>query len=94
MVNLPTTKDGYKHICLVLDHATRYLIAFPLRTLGGMELAEQYMDHVTLKYGAARTLITDNGSNIISKSFQSMAKLIHMESRFVSLSYTSLKWRD
>ena len=56
---LPTTKDKYKHILVVVDSYSKWMEAHPLRSQEATEVAAVLYREVITRYGAPRTLISD-----------------------------------
>ena len=67
---LPKTKNGYKHIAVVTDYYSRYVIAFPLKDMTAETFAREFYDKVITRVGGVRQIISDNGSNFKSAHFQ------------------------
>ena len=69
---LPRTKYGNKHIAVVTDYYSRYVIAFPLKDMTAETFAREFYDKVITRVGGVRQIISDNGSNFKSAHFQKL----------------------
>lgn len=71
IVELPETANGYKHILVVKDSLTKWVVMVPLRTKTAVEVAKAMVDEVYCKFGAAKKIYSDRGTefhNQISKA--------------------------
>lgn len=67
---LPTSKDGYKHILIVEDVATRWIELFALKDATAENCATTLIDEVFFRYGIPRRMISDNGTQFVSAVMQ------------------------
>ena len=72
---LPTTKDKYKHILVVVDSYSKWMEAHPLRSQEATEVAAVLYLEVITRYGAPKTLISDRGQTFMSKLTAAMSEL-------------------
>ena len=63
---LKCTKKGNKCLLVIMDYATKWPEAFPLRNTLTETVVEGLVE-VTARLGVPQELLTDNGSNFISK---------------------------
>ena len=63
---LPRTKSGYKYILTLVDYATRYPEAIPLKTSYSREICDALIT-IFARVGIPEELITDQGQNLIGK---------------------------
>ena len=76
---LPTAKymgSKVSYLLTILDHATRFLVAIPLKTLEAEETVEKFIRMFVLKYGIPSVIHTDNGRSFCSKLFADMCKTL------------------
>ena len=66
---LPPTKAGNKYILVVMDYHTKWPEAFALRNVTS-ETVVNFLIEITARTGIPEELLTDNGSNFISKTMQ------------------------
>ena len=63
---LPRSTSGYKYIHTIVDYATRYPEAIPLRTTSSKAIADALI-HYFPKVGITDEIVSDQGSNFMSK---------------------------
>ena len=83
---LPTTKDKYKHILLVVDSYSKWCEAFPLRTQEATEVAAVLYREIITRYGSPRVLISDRGKNFMSNLVKALSELFNI-TRHLTSSY-------
>ena len=80
------SQDKYKYILVIVDSASRWPEAFPLRTQEGKEIANVLYNHIFTKFGCPRVLISDRGQNFLSKVVSGLCELFgvrrHMTSSY------------
>ncbi|XP_066970164.1 uncharacterized protein [Macrobrachium rosenbergii] len=67
---LPKTKSGCMYMLTVVDRASRFPEAFPLRWITSRVVFEKLIDYFS-RYGLPRIIQTDCGTNFTSKEFRS-----------------------
>ncbi|CAG2228704.1 unnamed protein product [Mytilus edulis] len=83
---LPTTKDKFKHILLVVDSYSKWCEAFPLRTQEAKEVANVLYKEIITRYGAPRILISDRGKTFVSNIVKALSELFNI-TRHLTSSY-------
>ena len=63
---LPKSSSGHKYILTIVDYATRYPEAIPLRTTNSKVIADALIQFFS-RVGIPEELVSDQGSNFISK---------------------------
>ena len=63
---LPRSTSGYKYILTIMDYATRYPEAIPLRTTSLKAIADALIQYFS-KVGIPDEIVSDQGSNFITK---------------------------
>ena len=71
---LKRTKKGNKYILVLMDYATKWPDAFPLGNILTETIVECLVE-VTARLGVPQELLTDNGSNFMSKVMQRFCML-------------------
>ena len=61
IVALPETKNGNKNILVIIDLASRWAVAVPLKTVSIQETADAFVREFVCNYGVPRTMVSDNG---------------------------------
>ena len=82
---LPTTKDKFKHILLIVDSYSKWCEAFPLRTQEATEVANVLYKEIITRYGAPRYLISDNGKTFVSSIVKALSELFNITRYLTSL---------
>ena len=76
---LPKTKDGYKHILLIVESLSRYPFAIALKTQETSEVARVLYDEVFTKFGAPVSILTDRGQTFLSKLVTNLCQLFDVK---------------
>lgn len=76
---LPRTSKGYSYILVVCDNFSKFVLVFPLRSATASSVVRSIEDHVILMFGAASTIIVDNGVQFKSNLFRTMAKTYNIK---------------
>lgn len=64
---LTTTKRKNSYIVIFIDRLTRFPEAFPVKNQKSTTIARLLVNEIIPRYGAPRTLLSDQGSNYLSK---------------------------
>ena len=86
---LPTSKDKYKYVLLVVDSYSRWSEVSPLRTQEATEIAAVLLKEVNCHYGTPNVLISDRGRNFLSNLFKNLCELFQI-TRYYTSSYKPL----
>jgi hypothetical protein len=81
---LPPTTSGNQYICVVINNATRFPSAFPLKSSESAEVIEGFIKHVWQHFGIARELQHDAGSTFTSAEFKSAIAALGAKTRSVT----------
>lgn len=79
---MPRTKRGNCYILTIMDFATRYMEAIPLKRVDAHTTCSALME-VFARYGIPEELLSDNGSNFIAnvtETLMKMLKIYHIKS--------------
>ena len=71
---LPVSKQGNRYITSIIDAFTGYVISFPARTLEAVETVQNILNHWVCVYGAPQRILSDQGSDFMSKIMQHFLK--------------------
>ena len=77
--SLVTTINQNKYILVIQDHFTRYIEAFPLPNQKAETVAKAFVTGIILRHGTPRQILTDLGTNFISKTFEEMCKFLQIK---------------
>ena len=83
LTELAVSSKGYRYILTIVDHLTKYLAAYPLRTKSTEEVTKRFVQYVTT-YGAIENLVSDRGTEVTSTLFQEVCKRLGTVSRTTS----------
>ena len=77
---LPRSSGGFQYILAVLDYATRYPEAIPLRTMATKGIARELVLMFT-RVGIPEEILTDQGTPFMSRLMRDMCRLLrgHMK---------------
>ena len=73
-----TTYNGNKYILCFTDHLTRYPECIPLKETSAVTVAKAFFQHVICRHGCPRELLSDRGTNFLSKVVQETCKLLNV----------------
>ena len=66
---LKRTKLGHKYVLVVVDYATKWPEAFPLKNMTSETVVNSLID-LTARMGVPKEILTDNGANFNSKTMR------------------------
>ena len=75
---VPKSARGHQHILVVLDYATRYPEAVPLRHTSAKLIAKELMEMFS-RVGLPKEVLTDQGTPFMSKVMRELCKLLHIK---------------
>ena len=71
---LKRTKSGYKYLLVIMDYATKWPEAFPLRNVTTESVVECLIE-LTARLGVPKEVLTDNGTNFVSRTMKKFCAL-------------------
>ena len=80
---LNTTTSGYKYILTIIDMATRFPEAIPMKRIDSASTAEALLNVFAI-YGIPNQLVHDNGGNFTSQFMKEVMKSLHISQITVS----------
>ncbi|KAG6926041.1 gypsy retrotransposon integrase 1, partial [Chelydra serpentina] len=72
---LEKTARGHQHVLVVLDYATRYLEAVPLRNTASKTIAKELVQ-IFARVGLPKEILTDQGTPFVSKLMKDLCSLL------------------
>ena len=81
---LPKTAAGKQFVLVISDYATHSPEAYAMTTITATSVAEKLMDLFS-HHGVPREILTDQGTNFMSKLLQELHKLLRIKSIHTSL---------
>jgi transposase InsO family protein len=82
-VDLPETEEGHKHILIVVDVLTRYVVAQPLKTKSMEEIADALYGVFTL-LGPPKVIQSDNGAEFVNTLVEELMRVSKIDHRRVA----------
>lgn len=70
----PITYNNNKYILTIQDDLTKYSEAIPIHNMEAVTIAKEYVTKIICKFGVAESLLTDKGTNFMSKIFTEICK--------------------
>ncbi|CAK9829609.1 Retrovirus-related Pol polyprotein from transposon 412 [Anthophora retusa] len=71
---LPTTPSGHTYILTMQDLLTKYSVAAPLKRPTAVDTADAFIKDFVCRFGAPKTILTDQGTNFMSSLFRVITK--------------------
>lgn len=78
---LPTTTTGNKYVLVCVDHLTKYAEITALPDQKAETVARAFVETVVLRHGVPRQLLTDQGSNFVSRLMKDVYDLLGIDKR-------------
>ena len=76
----PPSSRGHKYVMMVVDQATRYGNAMPLRCIDA-ETVDQALMEICSRVGFPQVLTTDNGTQFTAATFEAFLNLMGVRHR-------------
>ena len=87
VTDLPRTQGGHDAMCVFVDKLTKMVRVIPTTTgVGGSETADMLVDHIFKLHGMPRRVISDRGTQFMSRYFQRLTERLGIE-HFASTSH-------
>lgn len=78
---LPTTTKGNKYVLVFTDHLTKYAELVALSDQTAETVARAFVDKIVLRHGVSRQLLTDRGTNFVSRLMRDIFELLGVDKR-------------
>lgn len=75
---LPTTKNNNNYILTIQDDLTKLFIAKAIPEATAEATCRALLENAICVYGVPKELVTDRGTNFVSKLFETLCKLLHV----------------
>ena len=76
---LPTTKNGNNYILTIQDDLTKQFLAKAIPEATAEITCKAFLETAICIYGVPQELVTDRGTNFVSKLFQALCKLLKVQ---------------
>lgn len=84
---LPRSYSGHVHLLTVVDIFSKHVWLHPLKQATSKTIVKFLEEEVFLRYGVPHCIISDNGSQFISKEFESLLKKYNVPKVFRNCVY-------
>ena len=74
--SLPTTPSGHKHLLVVVDHFSRWVEAYPLKSQEATEVASVFVREFVSRFGCPRRIHSDRGANFTGEVMRKTCELL------------------
>lgn len=81
---LPRSATGKRFLLVITDRYTKLTQVAPLATITAYHVAVAFCEVWVFKYGPPASLLSDNGTQVTSKFFQSVCKLLGLRNDYTS----------
>jgi len=72
-------EGGYKYILTCQDNLSKCLLAIPMITQTADEVLLTFLRYITLHYGIPNSIVTQQGSQFMSKIFKRLCKVLKVD---------------
>ena len=84
IVELPETASGFKHILVVKDSLTKFVIMEPLKTKTATEVGRAMVDEIYCKFGAAQIIYSDRGKEFHNQTHKAINYILRQRQQFTT----------
>ena len=74
----PPSSRGNRYVVIFSDYLTRWCEAFPFPSVGATVIARLLVDEIIARHGAPRVLLSDRGTNVLSKIVAEVCKIFRI----------------
>ena len=71
--------NGNKYILVASDYASRFVFTIPMKDMTARTVAKHFVNKIISKYGAPEQVLTDQGTNFLSKLVNEICKLFKIK---------------
>ena len=75
---------GNKQLLVFVDYFTKWVVAVPLSDITAETVAKVFIEHVVLKFGSPRVVLSDQGSNFTSRLMKGVCKILGNNQAFTT----------
>jgi len=81
---LPVTREGYRHLLVIVDSTSLWVEAFPTKSTTAEEVAQILYKEIIARFGIMRQILTDQGAGFRSKLIGELCRLLKIKQTFSS----------
>ena len=86
---LPMSPEKFRYILVIVDLATKFVIAKPLRTATASSITKVFQEDLVLIHGCPQVIITDNASQFSGHEFQNFCASVNAKSHLIPKHFPS-----
>ncbi|XP_038062608.1 uncharacterized protein LOC119733100 [Patiria miniata] len=88
----PRSYGGHEYLLVAVDHFSKWTEVFPMRKATGKAVASLMVRQLFCRYGAPKKLLSDNGSQFISRAMAAVCDEWGVEQIFISPYHPQTNW--
>jgi len=73
------TSDGNRYVLTFQDELSKYTLTIPIEEQDTVTVGKAFVEEVVLKFGIPQMILTDQGSNFMTKVFTNVCKLLKIK---------------
>ncbi|XP_072179729.1 LOW QUALITY PROTEIN: uncharacterized protein [Diadema setosum] len=82
---MPTSATGFRHLMVICDEITRFVICAPLRTLDAETICEALIQKVICIFGPPSCLVTDAAAALTGKLLTTLCTALNIDRKVISV---------
>lgn len=82
---MPTSGTGFRHLMVICDEITRFVICAPLKTLDAETICEALIQKVVCIFGPPSCLVTDAASSLTGKLLTTLCSALNIDRKVISV---------
>ena len=82
---MPTSGTGFRHLMVICDEMTRFVICAPLKTLDAETICEALIQKVVCIFGPPSCLVTDAASSLTGKLLTTLCTALNIDRKVISV---------
>lgn len=79
VVMLPVSTNGFNCGLVIQDDLSRFLTVAPMENQESTTVARSFVEQFICKFGAPKEVVSDRGTNFVSKMMQHVCKILHIK---------------
>ena len=83
--SMPASVTGFKHLMVVCDEITRFVVCVPLKSLDAETICEALIQKVFSIFGPPSCLITDAAASLTGKLLTLLCDTLHIDKKVISV---------
>jgi uncharacterized short protein YbdD (DUF466 family) len=83
--SMPTSSTGFKHLMVICDEITRYVVCVPLKAIDAETVCEALIQKVICVFGPPSCLITDAAASLTGKLLTLLCDTLNIDKKVISV---------